>query len=75
MSAFWFHYNRPASAQQGHPIMTVHYKGECHLVRDVVCDVPVHTRERTKQPRLVMAGNGDVSISNNTAYIRPKKGR
>ena len=71
MAAFWFHYNRPASAQQGHPVMTVHYKGECHLVRDVVCNVPVHTRERSKQPRLVMAGKGDVCISNNIAFINP----
>ena len=50
--------------------MTVHHKGVCHMVRHIICQVPVNTRERSKQPRVVMAGRGNVEIANDTAYIR-----
>lgn len=69
MSAFFFHYNKPASRQAGHPVMTVHYQGKCLLARGVVCSVPVRSRERKQQPRLVMAGRGLVSIVDGTAFI------
>jgi len=70
MSAFFFHYNKPEAKRQGHPVLTVHYRGVCHMVRSVVCDVPVRTRERKTQPLVVMAGKGNVEIDNGTAYIR-----
>jgi hypothetical protein len=70
MNAFFFHYSKPASAAAGHPVMTVHHKGVCHMVRHIICQVPVNTRERSKQPRVVMAGRGNVEIANDTAYIR-----
>ena len=69
MGAFWFHYNKPASQRSGHPVMTVHHKGKCLLVRSVVCSVPVVTRERRSQPRLVMAGRGAVRVVGATAFI------
>ena len=69
-AAFFFHYNKPASQKQGRPVMTVHYKGMCHMVHAVSCEVPVASRERKSQPRVVMAGRGSVEICNGTAYIK-----
>lgn len=69
MSAFWFHYNKPASRQAGHPVLTVHYKGQCHLVRGILCGVPVRSRERSTQPHVVIAGRGTVRIEGDTAVI------
>jgi hypothetical protein len=69
MPSFWFHYNKPASRLAGHPVLTVHHRGQCMLVRGVVCMVPVRSRERRQQPRIVMAGNGVVTVSDGTAYI------
>jgi hypothetical protein len=69
MSAFWFHYNKPASRAAGRPVMTVHHKGVCLLVRNIVCSVPVRSRERNSQPHVVIAGRGNVRIAGDTAYI------
>lgn len=68
-SAFWFHYNKPASAQAGCPILTVHYNGACHLVKGIKCAVPTETRLRTQQPRCVIAGRGIVRIRDGIAHI------
>jgi hypothetical protein len=73
MQKFWFHYNKPATQKAGHPVMTVHAGGVCHIVRHIVCDVPVCTRERSKQPRVVMAGTGEVTIRGGTAFIRAER--
>ncbi len=69
MKAFWFHYNKPQSQRQGHPVMTVHYKGQCLMVRNIVCSVPVRSRERNTQPRMVIAGVGNVHVQGDTAFI------
>lgn len=69
MPAFFFHYNKPASKQAGRPVLTVHHKGACLLVRNIVCSVPVRSRERSKQPHVVMAGRGSVRLAGDTAYI------
>jgi hypothetical protein len=69
MHAFWFHYNKPESQRSGEPKMTVHYRGECHLVDHIVCGVSVSSRKRTSQPRLVMAGRGVVRISDGVARL------
>lgn len=67
--AFWFHYNKPASRQAGHPVMSVHCHGKCLLVRSIICHVPVCTRERKSQPHVVMAGTGIVRLCGDTATI------
>jgi hypothetical protein len=54
--SFFFHYNKPASAQHGSPVFTVHYRDTCYLVEHVECKVPVYTRVRSTQPRAVVAG-------------------
>lgn len=69
--AFFFHYNKPLSAKAGHPVLTLHYKGACHFVRNVVCDVRTEGRVRKQQPRFVMAGKASsVSIVDEVAYIK-----
>ncbi len=53
---FYFHYNKPASLKAGSPRMTVYFKGICHVVNSIICDVPIRSRNRKQQPRCVMAG-------------------
>jgi hypothetical protein len=68
---FWFHYNKPASRAQQRNVLTVHYRGACHLVTGIDCRVPIATRNRTRQPRCVIAGEaGDINIRNGVAVIR-----
>lgn len=67
--AFWFHYNKPASKAAGHPVLTLHYEGACHLVRSVTCEVPTHTRERQRQPHVVVAGVGYAHFSGDHVVI------
>jgi hypothetical protein len=62
MKSFFFHFNKPASRKAGHPILTLHWAGRCHLVRKVDCRVPTTTRERLHQPRVVVAGRGVVRL-------------
>ena len=71
--AFWFHYNKPASKQQGCNVLTIHYEGKCHLVHDISCHVPLATRHRKTQPHCVMAGVGVVSIEGDKAFIKGEK--
>lgn len=54
--SFFYHYNKPASAKVGCPVMTVHVAGRCHQATHLICNVPAHTRQRNTQPHLVMAG-------------------
>jgi hypothetical protein len=56
LRAFFFHYNKPASLAQKRNVLTVHWQGACHLVHAIDCRVPIMTRNRTTQPRCVMAG-------------------
>ena len=66
---FWFHYNKPESRKQGRNVLTVHYAGQCHLVHDIACSVPVSTRHRKTQPHCVIAGVGVVSVEGGKAVI------
>lgn len=56
MKTFWFHYNKPASKKEGKPKITVHYAGKCHLVDNIVCDVPTFGHLRNEQPHFVIKG-------------------
>lgn len=69
MPAFFFHYNKPATARLGRPVMTVHYQGQCLLAESIDCRVPVKTRVRKQQPRMVVAGTGTVVVTNGEAVI------
>jgi hypothetical protein len=52
----WFHYNKPASTKAGRNILTVHFQDVCHLVEDVVVNVPMRSVSRKTQPRCVIKG-------------------
>lgn len=67
---FFFHYNKPASLKRGKPTISLHFKGTCHLVDNIYCEVPTHSRIRTSSPKFVMAGDADmIEIEKGTAYL------
>ena len=65
----WFHFNKPASRAAKKVQLTVHYKGACHIVDNVVCKVPTQGRLRKTQPMFVMTGRGNLQIENGVAVI------
>lgn len=51
--------------------MSVHFRGKCHVVDDVICKVPCETKWKATQPRLVMQGwASEVTIQLQTAIIK-----
>jgi hypothetical protein len=70
MRTFFFHYNKPASLKTGKQQITVHYKGCCHIVDNIECEVPTKGRLRKTQPRFVIAGKcSNFIIQNNIGII------
>ena len=69
MPAFWFHFNKPETRKRGRPVMTVHYQGQCVMVEEIECNVPVRTRRRKQQPVMVVAGVGEVTVTDGKAVI------
>jgi hypothetical protein len=68
--AFFLHMNKPASQKAGRPVISLHFRGKCHLVDNIVCNVPTSGRTRKTQPLFVMAGKASsVRIENGIAYI------
>ena len=63
-SVFFFHYNKPASRSANAPKMTVHYKGACHVVDHIVCNVSTRTHHNKRQPHVVLKGK-----ANNILFI------
>jgi hypothetical protein len=50
--------------------MSVHFDGKCHVVMNIICNVPCETKWNDKQPNLVMRGFASkVLITDNVAYI------
>jgi hypothetical protein len=61
---FFFHYYRQKDC------MSVHFRGACYPVDNVVSMVRIETHRRKTQPRLVMRGWAQgVSVVGGTAYI------
>jgi hypothetical protein len=61
---FFYHYFR------GKRAMSVHFKGACHVVKDVRCGVPCETKWADRQPYLRMQGYvRTVDIEDGVAYI------
>jgi hypothetical protein len=67
--AFWFHFNKPASKAAKKPQITLHWNDSCHILDNIVCQVPISGRIRKNQPRWVIAGRGKVTIENGVATI------
>lgn len=47
---FFFHYFKAKYK------MSIHYRGKCYVVDEVICNVPCETKWNSKQPYLVMRG-------------------
>jgi len=61
---FFYHYFK----QKGK--MTVHYRKQCIVVKDIVCYTACKTKWNKTQPQIVMQGWAEkVLIENDTAYI------
>jgi hypothetical protein len=61
---FFYHYYKQKKA------MSVHFDGKCHVVMNIICNVPCETKWNDKQPNLVMRGFASkVLITDNVAYI------
>jgi hypothetical protein len=54
--SFFFHFNKPLTMRRKKPTISVHYRGACHFVDNVVAKVPTLGRIRKTQPRFVMTG-------------------
>lgn len=68
---FFFHYNKQASQKAGRAVLTLHFKGKCYPVNEIKCNVPVETRERKIQPRLVVHGRAnEILFGSDTENIR-----
>lgn len=50
-------------------MLSIHYGGACVAVRDIVCRVPVKSRQSKRQPHIVMTGRGIVRIVDGVAHI------
>ena len=53
---FFYHYNKIASRKAGKPLITLHYKGVCHLVHDLWVNVVTNSKINKTQPFFVMQG-------------------
>ena len=68
---FWFHYNKPYSQKYKVNKWSVHYDGVCHIVDSINCYVYTFSRERKKQPRVVMYGDcTSFEVDNGKAIIK-----
>jgi len=61
---FFFHYIKQKRK------MSIHYKKQCIIVDDIICNVPCETKWNKTQPNIVMQGFAkNVVIENNKAII------
>ena len=66
----WFHYNKPYSIKHGVDMWTVHYRNSCHIVEQIICNIPTFSKNNKNQPRVVMKGYAKkVKIDENVAII------
>ena len=47
---FFYHYYRQ------YKCLSLHFRGKCHKVSDIVCEVPCESKWSNRQPNLVMRG-------------------
>ena len=67
---FFFHYNKPASRKAMRPIISLHWKGKCYTVSDLVVYTPVWSKFNKRQPHFVMQGySNNIEFNNFGAAI------
>ena len=53
--------------------MSVHFRGKCHVVDNIIYMVPCNTKWNKTQPNIVMQGfTRNVDVLSGTAYIHDK---
>ncbi len=68
---FFIHYNKPETQRRGKVTISVHHKHVCHMVDNVVCQVPTEGKINRTQPFFVMQGKcQEVLINKGIAYIQ-----
>lgn len=68
--SFFYHYNKPLSRQRGKPQISIHYRGACMIVDNIVLNVKTWGRLNKRQPYFVVVGKAkDITIDKNVAYI------
>jgi hypothetical protein len=68
---FYFHYNKPSSQRTGKTQVSVHFNNTCHIVDNVICEVPTTGKISKRQPRFVMKGKAKkLTIKNKIAYLK-----
>ncbi len=68
--SFFFHFNKPASKSAGKVQVSLHYRGVCHILDNVVCNVPTEGKLKNRQPRFVMVGKAsELKIKDNVATL------
>ncbi len=61
---FFYHYYRQ------YKCLSIHYRGVCYKVENVVCNVPCESKWSRTQPNLVMRGfAGSVEIKDGVALV------
>lgn len=67
---FFFHYNKPMSQRAGKPVISIHYKNQCMMVDNLVCNVKTWGHLRNTQPRFVVKGKAtSIEVVDGVAYI------
>lgn len=68
---FFFHYNKPASKKHQKPVISFHFRQQCHLVSNVVINVPTKGRIRPqRQPHFIVCGIGNnIEIIDGVAVV------
>jgi hypothetical protein len=62
---FFYHYYKQKKK------MSIHWNKSCHVVDNVVCEVPCETKWNKRQPQLVMRGWAkELVILDGVGYIR-----
>ncbi len=60
--SFFYHFNKPASRAAGRPQISVHWRGACHIVDNIQCDVPTWGRLNKRQPMFTITGKGVLHV-------------
>lgn len=61
---FFYHYYKQKKA------MSVHFRGVCHVVKNVVCQASCETHYNRRQPHLIMRGYAtSIDLKGDTAII------
>jgi hypothetical protein len=61
---FFYHYYKHKKA------MSIHFRGQCYVVSNIVCNPSCETKWNSTQPNLIMRGFASrVEVTNGVGYI------